>query len=190
MSMFNDIAYRKPGNEQKCFENATEVTEYAKQFQLGHWCFCGFGRDSGTVRARTHQAGEWDRISWKMKFEGTSHPTSYFDESNLKGDLKSQTGKETIHVQSTTDTKAIVIRTFCACNPLCLCVRTHQNKEARHRDVPELSEADLMNLTHRKDLTASGDRMRDSKRSNATTAQVSQVAGFSAEVGKGQYFVT
>ena len=38
----------------------------------------------------------------------------------------------------------------------------------------------------RKDSTASGDRMRDSK----TIAQVSQDAGFSTEVGNGQYFVT
>ena len=45
MSMFNDIGHRKPGKEQTCLENAKEVTEYATQFQLGHWCFCGLGHE-------------------------------------------------------------------------------------------------------------------------------------------------
>ena len=31
-------------NEQRCLENAKEVTEYAKHIQLGHWCFCGRGQ--------------------------------------------------------------------------------------------------------------------------------------------------
>ena len=38
--------------------------------------------------------------------------------------------------------------------------------ETLHREIPELLDAYLTNLTHRKDLTASGDRMRDSKDSN------------------------
>ena len=54
-----------------------------------------------------------------------------------------------------------------------VCAWFDQNNEARHRQVPELSETDLTNLTHRKDLTASGDR-----------TQVSQDAGFLAEVGR------
>ena len=43
-------------------------------------------------------------------------------------------------------------------------------------------------LTHRKDQTASGDQMRDSEDSKYI-GQVSKEAGFSAEVGKGQFFV-
>ena len=82
---------------------------------------------------------------------------------------------------------------FWVCNQICIyvavCVWFDQDREARHREVPELSGADLVNLTHRKDLSASGDRKRDSKHSK-TIAQVSQEAGFSAEVGKGQYFAT
>ena len=45
MSMFNDIDYRKRCNEQTCLESVTEVTEHTKQFQLGHGCFCGLGRE-------------------------------------------------------------------------------------------------------------------------------------------------
>ena len=67
--------------------------------------------------------------------------------------------------------------------------KKRQNKEARHREVTELSEADLTNLTHGEDITASGGRMRDRKDSN-TKAQVSQDSGFPAVVGNCQYFMT
>ena len=43
MSMFNNIEYWTENNEQTCLANAAEVTEYAKAFELGHWCFCGLG---------------------------------------------------------------------------------------------------------------------------------------------------
>ena len=39
----------------------------------------------------------------------------------------------------------------------------NRHKEARHREGPESSTDDFTNLTHRKDLTASGDPMRDNK---------------------------
>ena len=98
--MFNDIEDEKPGNEQTCIESATEVSECAKQFQLGHCYFCGLGQE---------------RV-W-----------------------------------------------YCA-----------SYDEVRHYEVPELSGADLTNLTHRREPTASGDRMRDGKHSK-TIAQVSNM---------------
>ena len=67
--------------------------------------------------------------------------------------------------------------------------QNNENREAGHREVPELAEVDLANVTHRKDVTASGDRMLVS-RGTQCFAQVSQDAGDSAEGGKGQYFVT
>ena len=80
------------------------------------------------------------------------------------------------------------------CNQVCIYAAVfvlfdphNQNKEARHGKVPELSEADLTNLTHRKDVTASGDRIRD-HREPKTIAQVSQDAGFTTELGKGFFF--
>ena len=69
-------------------------------------------------------------------------------------------------------TGTIVIRTIWARNQLCIyaavcvwCDQYSQNKEALHREGPERSIDDLTILTHRKDLTASGDRMRDSEES-------------------------
>ena len=73
-----------------------------------------------------------------------------------------------------------------------LCVWFDQyisNMKACHREGPERSTDDLTKLTHRTDLTASRGRMRDSKHSK-TSAQVSQVAGFSAGVGFSRYFLT
>ena len=37
--MFDDIEWWTTDSEQTCIANATEVTEYTKQFKLGHWCF-------------------------------------------------------------------------------------------------------------------------------------------------------
>ena len=63
---------------------------------------------------------------------------------------------------------AITIRTVLACNQqssyASVCDGLDQynrHQEARHRERPELSTDELANLTHRKDLTASGDRVRD-----------------------------
>ena len=41
VSMFNDVECRIKDHQQTCLANATEFTEYAKQFELGHSCFCG-----------------------------------------------------------------------------------------------------------------------------------------------------
>ena len=60
MSMSNDIEYRAKDNEQTNLANAAEVTEYAKQFKLGHGCFCGFGKEQ--VRYRSCP---WDHIARK-----------------------------------------------------------------------------------------------------------------------------
>ena len=65
----------------------------------------------------------------------------------------------------------------------------NHNRGASHREGLKFSIEGVTNWTHRKDVTASGDRMRDSEDSK-TIALVSQEAGFSAEVGKGQSFVT
>ena len=46
----------------------TMITEYAMQFQLGHWCFCGLGqeRECGYRASWDKPAGEWNQIARKM----------------------------------------------------------------------------------------------------------------------------
>ena len=59
MSMFNDIEWWIKDNEHRCLAKAKEVTEYAKQFKLGRWCFCGRGQEKvwyRTCRNKPHGA--------------------------------------------------------------------------------------------------------------------------------------
>ena len=83
---------------------------------------------------------------------------------------------------------------FLACSQLCMCATVcvwfdqyNQHKEARHHGGPDVSTDVVTNLTHREDLTASGDRLRDIKDST-TSVQVSPEAGFSADVGNVHFF--
>ena len=88
-------------------------------------------------------------------------------------------------------------RSILAYNQLCIYAavcdwfdRNNRNQAAHRRECREHSKEDLTNLAHRKYVTASGNRMRDNEENLKTIAQVSQGAGFSAKVGKGQCFVT
>ena len=113
-----------------------------------------------------------------------------------KKDLKSKKGRQTIHSQCTTRTNTIFIRSILACNRSCIYAamcdwfdRNNQNQEGHRRESPELSTEDLTNLTHQKDLTASGNRMRDNEDSK-TIAPVSQEAGLFSRSWKRTIFVT
>ena len=73
MSMSNDFENEEPSNDQKCLENAKEVTQYAKQFQYGHWCFCGHGQERVWYRKSLDTpAGDWDRIARIIAHQFTS----------------------------------------------------------------------------------------------------------------------
>ena len=45
-SMFNDIYVTKNGKTIGCISNAREVSDYAKEFQRGHWSFLGLGDEA------------------------------------------------------------------------------------------------------------------------------------------------
>ena len=61
MSVFNDIEFRKPCNDQTCLD-AKEVTEYARVFQVNQWCFCGPGQESVWYHTSSdHPAGQTSR---------------------------------------------------------------------------------------------------------------------------------
>ena len=120
----NDVECQKPGNGQTCFENAKEVTEYAKQFQLGRWCFCGLGHERVAPyerRSTTRKMKEESEASYNKKLGA---------EPFLKGDLKSKKCKETIHSQRTIKHR-IIVRNILACNRFCIyaavCVWFDQN---------------------------------------------------------------
>ena len=39
--MFNDIEWTKGGKTETCLHSVKEMTEFAIQFEPGHWCFLG-----------------------------------------------------------------------------------------------------------------------------------------------------
>ena len=56
MSMFNDIDWRKKGHSLHRISNSTEVRDYGKRFQQGHWSFFGPGNErNGMGRMLTSQ---------------------------------------------------------------------------------------------------------------------------------------
>ena len=121
----------------------------------------------GIARARTNRRSMGLHCpKLTPKFEEASH-TFFYAEPFSKGDLKSKKGNQTIHCQSTTQTKTSIIRIVLACNQLCSRVTVcdwfdqyNRNQETHRREGLELPTEDLTNLAHRKDLTASGNWMR------------------------------
>ena len=43
MSMFKDITWRTPGNEENCVAKPLNVATYAKRCPLGCWSYLGLG---------------------------------------------------------------------------------------------------------------------------------------------------
>ena len=64
MSMFNDISWGSPDNEQECELNANLVSMYARRFSPGRWSFLGPGSEKkwySTHDSKPHR--EWDRVA-------------------------------------------------------------------------------------------------------------------------------
>ena len=173
MSTFNDIEYWVKDNQQECLANATDSTEYAKQFKLGHWCSCGLGQEKVWYRTCSNKPnGAWDQIARKMtqKFEEASHPIFSCGEPTILYRRSQVEEEQADHSLSEYDSNNDNQYSHCfgmqsvmhLCRSVCLVRSEQSKKEARHREGPELPTDDLTNLTHRRDLTASGDRVRDS----------------------------
>ena len=101
MSMFNDISWGSPDNEQECDLNANFVSIYAKRFSPGRWSFLGPGPEKKWYS--THESkpqGEWDRVSELMmiKFSESGNPVFRATSPLSRGTLKSKGGgKLSIH---------------------------------------------------------------------------------------------
>ena len=76
MSMFNDIVWDVPGNDEICENNSETIKQYARGFPRGHWSYLGPGSEKkwyGTYDRKPD--GSWDRIVEKMllNFAGSGH---------------------------------------------------------------------------------------------------------------------
>ena len=126
----------------------------------------------------------------QQKFEEAARPLFFCAELFSNVDLKSKKGNQTIHLQSTTQAKTIIVRRTGACNPLCVyaaCVvgliSTIEIKKLIVVKVQSFQQETSRTCHTEKYLTGLGNRMRDNE-GRKTVAPVSQEAGFSAEVGK------
>ena len=101
MSMFNDISWRSPDNEQECELNANLVSVYARRFSPRRWSFLGPGSEKkwySTYDSRPQ--GEWDRVAELMmiKFGESGHPVFCATSPLSRGTLKNKGGgKLSIH---------------------------------------------------------------------------------------------
>ena len=120
MSMFNDIVWRTPGNEDNCRANSTNVATCAKRSPSGCWSYLGLGCEK--KRYGTHASkpnGEWNRVAENMmiNFAESGHPQFQATSLLERGELKSKGGgKKTIHCKRSEETVELILRTVISVN--------------------------------------------------------------------------
>ena len=156
-------------NERTCLANATEVTEYAKQFKLGHWCFCGPGQQKyGVARARTNRTEHGIAQPEHDRFLKKLHIHILLCGTFLEKDIPSPRRANRpfmCKVRPRQRKSSFVIFWHANCFALTSRCgdwydRYNRNQEAGHPEGRELSTEDFTNPTHRTDQTTSGNRMR------------------------------
>ena len=115
MSMFNDIDRTKNGNSDVCISNAREVSDYAKEFQRGHWSFFGPGDEEkwyGTCNYKPE--GKWDQQANQMieVFAQSGHPVFRGTSALSRGTLKRKQGRNTIHFTADSENTELIMRTI------------------------------------------------------------------------------
>ena len=122
MSMFNDISWGSPDNEQECELSANLVSIYATRFAPGRWSFLGPGSEKkwySTYNERPR--GEWDRVAELMmiKFGESGLPVFRATSPLSRGTLKSNGGgKLSIHFCADGEPIETIFRTIISDNRL------------------------------------------------------------------------
>ena len=63
MTMFNDIVWWTPGNEENCVANSINVATYAKMFLFGCWSYLGLDCEKKWYGTHVNKPnGEWNRV--------------------------------------------------------------------------------------------------------------------------------
>ena len=122
MSMFNEISWGSPDNEQECELSANLVSIYAKRFSPGRWSFLGPGSEKKWYSTHVDRPqGEWKRVAELMmiNFSESGHPVFRATSPLYRGTLKSQGGEKlSIHFCADGDTIETVFRTTIYVNQL------------------------------------------------------------------------
>ena len=122
MSMFNDISWGSPDNQQECELSAQLVSIYVKRFSRGKWSFLRPGSEKKWYSTHEYTPqGEWDRVAELMmlKFGESGHPVFRSTSPLSRGVLKSKRGgKLSIHFCADEVTIETVFRTIISVNQL------------------------------------------------------------------------
>ena len=120
MSMFNDISWGSPDNEQECELNANLVSIYAKRFPAGRWSFPGPGSEKKWYSAcDCRPQRDSDRVAESMmiKFREGGLPVFRAISPLSRGTLISKGGgKFSIHFCAGGETIETVFRTIITVN--------------------------------------------------------------------------
>ena len=100
-----------PNGGKITMANATEIDEHAKQFQLGHWCFCGLEQENyGIAGARTNLPLHGITLPPDGRHLKKRH-IQYFLVLHFSGkENSSPSSNQTTHFQSSTQTKTVHLR--------------------------------------------------------------------------------
>ena len=77
MSMYSDIIWRTPGNEENCTANSVNFATYAKRFPNGCLSYLGPGCEKKWYGTHVSEPnGEWNKIAEVMmlNFAERGHP--------------------------------------------------------------------------------------------------------------------
>ena len=93
MSMFNDISWGSPDNEQECELSAQLISIYARRFAPGRWSFLGPGSEKksySTLECKHKENGDRVAELVMIKFGESKHPVFRATSPLSRGTLKSK----------------------------------------------------------------------------------------------------
>ena len=124
MSMFNDISWGSPDNEQECESHAQLVSLFVKRFGARQWSFLGPGSEKQWYSISDDSPqGEWYTIAEQMMltFAESTHTVFRCTSPLSRGVLNSKGGGNfSIHYCADSGTIETVFRTIISVNQLSL----------------------------------------------------------------------
>ena len=112
MSLCNDVAWTTTG---WCMYLECQRSDYAKEFQRGHWSFLGPGDEEkwcGTCNYKPE--GKWDQQAHQMieVIAQRSHPVFRCTSVLSRGTFKRKQGRNTVHFTADAENIALIMRTI------------------------------------------------------------------------------
>ena len=212
MSMFNDIIWRIPGHEQNCVANSLNVATYVKRFPFGCWSVQGLGYEKKWYGTHVSKPNvEWNKTAGVMMFNFIESGYPVFRASALeRGEPKNEGGgKKSTHFNGSEETVQLILRTVISVNQLSIYgavadLRKELDPDSRSQTEGEICESlEIPTEIHNANVIsqcatplAQEDLLQEYERKFAELlddqklSKLCSDAGFSKEIGTGQFFIT